>query len=149
MIDLTLEDSISPAKRARSSSGITRASTPTPDGRTQEWREDFQIGGRPAKLSKFPARTVREMEVRIRWIMENEHVGNVEARYKAVFSCEFVNSTYFRHQAAWIWLRDNGRLMATDPMDLWKNLAHEANEAIRKTKEGSTRLGRNQVIHID
>lgn len=71
----------------------------------------LSVGFVPAKLSKFPARTVGEMDARLRWMVDNEwRYKNVETRFGMVFNCKYVQSSYYNHRNVWLTLKENGEL---------------------------------------
>lgn len=97
------------------------------------------IGIRPARLSKFPARTVHEMVSRIEWIVNSETPRSTAARYNQVFSSEFKGSTYYKHQGIWKWLKDHNKLASTPGNDLWKEVAARTTDLMEKEKsDGKT-----------
>lgn len=129
VIDLTL-DSLSPSKKRAKAHYGYRSSSPTPRFKTGLARDEDEevevVGSRPARISSFPAATVREMKERIAWIVENEDKGTIVQRYQKVFSCSYAKATYFRHQRAWHWLRENGHLERSADSDPWAPLVHMA-----------------------
>lgn len=140
VVDLTYPDSPS-TKRAkieptqRSVTKLDRQSTPPSPLSSRVEVVDVDdledVGAIPARLSSFPARTVDQMAPRLAWIASSETPENVEFRFKKVFSCAFKRSTYYKHQSAWKWMRDNNLLNDSRGSDLWAPLVNAANEAIK------------------
>lgn len=61
----------------------------------------------PSPVDVFPLTSVHEMMDRIRWI-ETKNEDKLEVRFKKVFRCRFVSSTYHKHKACWKWLMNQG-----------------------------------------
>lgn len=76
----------------------------------------------PARMAEFPSVGAADMDVRLKWILENNDVGALSKRFESVFSCEFKSSTFHKHWSAWKWLRENGDLSNIRSNTLWKNL---------------------------
>lgn len=143
VIDLTLTDgTASPRKKKASHEkddtdiqilGMTSPTT-SPLRRRASTENLEEIGTRPAKLSKFPARTIGQMVSRIEWIAsqdESASADTVKERFEKVFSCNYAKTTYYSHQRAWKWLRDNGVLDERKDSDLWAPLASTAMAAVK------------------
>lgn len=123
VIDLTLAMDSPTTKRNKINHRNPRSLSPTPICET----ENQDIGSRPARLSAFPARSVGEMDTRFRWINDNGSTGGGNReRFRDVFSCGFISSTFYSHQRAWRWLTDKQRLSSSDPSDSWLRYAQEA-----------------------
>lgn len=142
-IDLTTSDK-PPRKKAKVvvqteheiTPPINDTHTPSSPTQTHVSMEDIDdIGSRPARLSTFPARTVGQMVPRIVWIVGQDATPDtVESRFAKVFSCAYKKSTYYRHQCAWRWLRDNGILDESKDSDLWGPLVRAALVALKDEK---------------
>jgi hypothetical protein len=77
------------------------------------------VGTQPSTLSKFPAKTKGKMDVRFHWINDNTELGTREERFNMVFTCDFVSSTYFKHQKVWKQLCDKGVIDKIPDTDSW------------------------------
>lgn len=80
------------------------------------------VGEAPARLSKFPARSVADMISRMEYIGNAEKGGTVVSRYNAVFSSKFYSTTFYRHQRYWRLLVDRGLLSTVSLDDDWKTI---------------------------
>lgn len=80
---------------------------------------DGNVGSIPAKLSRFPAKLVGEMDDRLQWMADNEDIGAVEIRFAMVFSCKFIKTTFFRHQKEWRRIKNDGTMAETDRKTDW------------------------------
>lgn len=101
--------------------------------------EGFEIiGTRPAKLSRFPAKTVHEMTTRLDWIVSNKTGGTVEQRFAKVFSCDFKVSTYHRHRKAWKHMMDTSMLTNKAGTDLWGPNVQAAEAAMKEMSTKDT-----------
>lgn len=113
IIDLTLLSEEPAEKRTRlgedGSASPSRRSSPSPNRRYDgPGTEERMVGYAPAKLNKFPAKTVAEMDRRLQWIANTN--GGLESKFGTVFSCKYVGSSYHNHRNAWIHLKEAGEL---------------------------------------
>lgn len=105
----------------------------SPPTASQMETEGFEIvGSRPAKLSVFPAKTVKEMTSRLNWIVSNKTLGTLDQRFQKVFSCEFKESTYHRHRRAWKHMMNASMLDNKEGTDLWGPLVQVAEVAMKE-----------------
>lgn len=144
VIDLTLHTEGPVEKRMRLRED--GSASPTKKASNIERRTDRSgisdnemIGYAPAKLSKFPARTVMEMDRRLMWIAREK--GSLEARFSTVFSCKFVASSYHNHRNAWEHLKEVGAIMSAGGDDEWHPLYSRALKEMRETSERKQTLG--------
>lgn len=98
----------------------------TPTSSSSDFISVKVIGDRPCRLSKFPGTTLKEVKERLQWISDNAHLGSLQRRFSAVYSCPFQSSTYHRHQNAWRWLQSEGLLEVKSDQESWKELAQTA-----------------------
>lgn len=145
IIDLTTSDIHSPKKmkaipevEVEDTHGILNAiSRPSSPLQPYVSNDDaVDVGSRPVRLSTFPARTVGQMVPRIEWIVsQDQSSATVKARFLKMFSCEYRKTTYYRHQSAWKWLRDNSVLDESKESDLWAPLVRAATSAMKAEKD--------------
>lgn len=141
VIDLTMLTEERTEKRMRL--GMDGASSPTRKGSPIIGsREGFDVergdvGFAPAKLSKFPAKTVGEMDRRLQWITNAEGKGTLESKYKTVFSCKYVGSSYHNHRNAWLHLKDTGVIPVANSSDDWLPLYSKAWKEMGAARRGS------------
>lgn len=114
----------------------------------EELWEDLEIGSRPCKLSKFPGKTVKEVGDRIGWICANDRSGSLEKRFSAVYMCQFHSSTYHRHQNAWKWLLNSGRIHSYSDGTLWRDASRQAWKEIRGVQD-DTPMPSSDAITVD
>lgn len=139
VIDLTISDTHTLKKRKNSPKEGTGYNDIIPSSPLQAYTdlEDVaDVGSRPIRLPRFPAKTVGEMVTRIEWIVaKGPSDESVKRRYSKMFSCDYAKSTYYLHQRAWRWLRDNGVLDEARDDDLWGPLVRAAKAALAGEKE--------------
>lgn len=104
----------------------------------------------PTQLLEFPPAGALAMDIRMRWISDNEGSGSLSKRFSSVFSCSFKSSTFHKHWAAWKWLRENGELENLGKDCLWKTLADKVPYGKdEKRRSGvNSNLERCEVEHV-
>lgn len=142
IIDLTITNANPMEKKPKVSTKggpVPISRTPSPilislgslQGATSPTVAEEIVGSRPARLSVFPAKTVKEMATRLEWIVVHGRVGTVEQRFAKVFSCEWKESTYYKHQRVWKHLSDTSALVNINGTDLWGPLAAMTEKAMK------------------
>lgn len=110
-----------PRMLGQTSSSSTLASTPTKQG-SELLGDCDDVGSRPTRLSRFPGRTVKEVDERFQWMHNNRDRARLAERFAAVYRTPFHSSTYHRHHGAWRWLTSSGKLVG-DVLDKpWKEV---------------------------
>lgn len=107
----------------------------------------------PEALSDFPPIYALPMDIRMRWILDNDELGSLPKRFSSVFSCTYKPSTFHKHWASWRWLRENGELCMLDQTCLWKTLTDkvpsnkEERRSVADNSSDSKPFG--EVFHVD
>lgn len=158
VIDLTVSGNPSPKKKKTEEEDAKRGSCdPCPASPLKLFSamdDVAEVGARPARLARFPARTVGQMVPRIGWIVAQSHSGEsdetVKSLFMKVFSCEYKKTTYYKHQGVWRWLRDNSVLDESKESDLWGPLVRAATAALKaeKTNGISTQTKREASVEL-
>lgn len=134
-IDLTLsgEEDIERSEKKKRMDIMTSAS-PNSKGVLR----DMAVGSVPAKLSRFPPRTIAELDTRLDWMDTNRSVGTLEARFGMVFTCKFVSTSYYNHRNVWRHLRAAGELQKREGGEEWLPIyrSHNNSNSAVSTSKG-------------
>lgn len=108
VVDLTcLSDNPTPSEKRHRTK---RAEPSSPLADRSSGSKTAAVGLTPAKLTKFPPARVGDMDIRMKWIEDNQSMGSLEKRFGVVFGGSYSSSTFHRHQAEWRNLRERGLL---------------------------------------
>lgn len=101
--------------------------------------EPEYIGGVPAKVNRFPAQSIGEMNTRLQWIADNQHKGSTEDMFGRVFNCKYSRSTYYNHRSVWLYLKSRGDLQRYVGSEQWMPVySANASTALSGSGKGSS-----------